>query len=103
MTHRENKTIINDTYLDRDGPERTGIDANENIAPKSTVHNKNDSALCSKSAKKKPHVCTRANHKKCAALDRRVEKRCGRGWAGRQTLAHDDIQLGYLRGGRGER
>ena len=37
-THRENKTIINDTRLDRDAPERTGIDVNDKIAPKNTVH-----------------------------------------------------------------
>ena len=28
-------------------------------------------------------------------------KRCPRGGAGRQTLAHDDVRLRYLRGGRG--
>ena len=34
----ENKTIKNDTILDRDAPERTGIEVNDKIAPKNTVH-----------------------------------------------------------------
>ena len=67
-THRKNKTTINDTKLDRDGPERTGIDANDKIAPKRTVHKQKNSAQCPKMCKKAPRLNACEPQKRCAAL-----------------------------------